>query len=78
MSEQLVDVIHQQLDDAISNNLYTGLAYGTSPIRIASLLSSLFHSHLIVHLSLLLGVFLAVYLISIRILLCASVLFISD
>ena len=29
MSEQLVDVIHQQLDDAIPNNLYTGLAYGT-------------------------------------------------
>jgi len=42
MSEQLVDVIHQQLNDAISNNLYTGLAY---------------------------GMFLAVYLISIRILL---------
>jgi len=39
MSEFVVDVIRQQLDDAISNNLYTGLAYGTSPIRIASFLS---------------------------------------
>jgi hypothetical protein len=39
MSEQLVDLIHQQLNDAISNNLYTGLAYGTSPIRITSFLS---------------------------------------
>ena len=37
MSEFVVDVIRQQLDDAISNNLYTGLAYGTSPI--ASFLS---------------------------------------
>jgi len=43
MSEHhLVDLVHQELNDAISNNLYTGLAY---------------------------GMFLAVYLISIRILL---------
>ena len=32
---QLVNDAIQQLNDAVSNNLYTGLAYGTLPIRIA-------------------------------------------
>jgi hypothetical protein len=31
----LIDAIHQKLNRAISYNLYTGLAYGTLPIRIA-------------------------------------------
>jgi len=31
----LNDAIHQQLNGAVSNNLYTGLAYGTLPIPIA-------------------------------------------
>jgi hypothetical protein len=38
MSDHL-DLIRQLLNDTISSNLYTGLAYGTSPIRIASFLS---------------------------------------
>jgi hypothetical protein len=74
----LIDVIHQQLNQAISFNLYTGLAYGTPPIPIACPLLVLFHACLIIHLAWCLGTFLAVYLISMRILLCVGALFVSD
>jgi len=74
----LIDAIHQKLNQAISYNLYTGLAYGTSPIPIACPLLVLFHACLIIHLAWHLGTFLAVYLISMRILLCVGALFISD
>ncbi len=39
MSDHLVDLFYHLLDETIPNSLYTGLAYGTSPIRIASFLS---------------------------------------
>jgi hypothetical protein len=76
--EHDLDVIHQRLNQAISLNLYTGLAYGTPPIPIACPLLVLFHACLIIHLARHLGTFLAVYLISMRILLCVRVLSISD
>jgi hypothetical protein len=72
-------VFRHQLDRAVWYNLYTGLAYGTPPIpTIASPLLVLFHACLIIHFSRHLGMFLAMYLISIRILLCVRVLSISD
>jgi hypothetical protein len=74
----LIDAIHQQLDRAISFNLYTGLAYGTPPIPIACPILVWFHACLIIHLACHLGTFLAVYLISMRILLCVGALFIAD
>ena len=76
--QHLNDAFHQQLNTAVSNNLYTGLAYGTPPIPIACPLLVLFHACLITHLAWHLGTFLAVYLISMRILLCVDALFISD
>jgi len=69
---------HHQLDRAVWYNLYTGLAYGTPPIPIAFPLVVLFHACLIIHFALHLGMFLAVYLISMRILLCVRVLSISN
>ncbi len=67
---------HQLLNRAVWFHLYTGLAYGTPPIPIASSLVVLFHTCLIIARHL--GTFLAVYLISMRILLCVHVLFISN
>ena len=69
---------HQLLNRAVWFHLYTGLAYGTPPIPVASSLVVLFHTCLIIHLARHLGTFLAVYLISMRILLCVHVLFISN
>jgi hypothetical protein len=62
---------------AVAANLYTGIAYGTPPILCFPLVF-VFNIGLIVHLSWRLGIFLAVYLISIRMLVCARMLFISD
>src|SRR5579863_4217161 len=35
---QLLDAIHDQLNHSVSYNLYTGIAYGTSPPRLTRLL----------------------------------------
>ena len=64
--QQLRDAIHQQLKNAISYNLYTGLAYGMFLLYTSILPLSTSDSH-IRHL----GMFFAVYCMSIRILLCA-------
>ena len=71
-------LFHLLLTRAVWFHLSTGLAYGTPPIPIASPLLVLFHVSLIIHLARHLGTFLAVYLISMRILLCVHVLFISN
>jgi hypothetical protein len=64
------------IQDAVAANLYTGIAYGTPPILCFPSVF-VFNICLIVH-PWRLGIFLAVYLISIRMLLCARMLFISD
>jgi hypothetical protein len=61
--QQLLDAIHKQLDHAISYNLYSGIAYGTFIRLIGFCLFTPEFRYL--------GMFFAVYCISIRILLSA-------
>jgi hypothetical protein len=34
--QELINAIHEQLDNAISYNLYTGIAYGALPFHVSS------------------------------------------